>query len=100
MKNIEITADWILNNFHHTTYCLGLGDETTISIYCEYNDLKWNELALKGIPYKYEECENEMGEFQCEFHFELNDVADIAPEFYKKGMEIDKSQREWRAKNK
>ncbi len=100
MKNIEITADWILNNFHHTAYCLGLGDETTISIYCEYDDLKWNELALKGIPYEYNECENEIGEFQAEFHFELNDVAEIAPEFYKKGMEIDKTQREWRAKNK
>lgn len=98
MKNLEITADWILNNFSHTGYYPGDG---TASIFCDSSDLKWNKLALKGIPYDYSEVfENEIGEFQAEFHFELNDIAEIAPEFYKKGMEYNNINKEYKVKRR
>jgi len=89
MKNLQITADWILNNFSHTASCSGDG---TVSIFCDFCDIKWNDLALEGITYEYgEEYQNEIGESEAEYYFNLTDIIEIAPTFYKKMMEINDS---------
>lgn len=97
MKKLQITADWILCNFSHTGSYPGDG---TGSIFCDISDAKWNELALEGIPYEYEEFENEIGEFEAEYHFKLDDVAEIAPIFYKKGIEINNSNAKFQENRK
>ncbi len=98
MKTIEITADWILENFHHTGCFPGDG---TATIYCDEFDMKWNVLALNDVLYTYSEnSENEIGEFEAEFYFQLKDIAEIAPIFYKKGMQINNSNKKFLKRNK
>jgi hypothetical protein len=92
MKNLQITADWILCNFSHSASCKGDG---TVSIFCDPDDIKWNTLALDGISYEYGEDEiNEIGELEAEFYFRLIDIKKLAPKFYKKMMEINDANSE------
>jgi hypothetical protein len=86
MKTLQITADWILNNFSHEGWYPGDGFG---SIFCDFSDVKWIVLALENINFEFSEVtENEIGIYEAEFHFLLSDISSIAPDFYKEAMEI------------
>jgi hypothetical protein len=80
---IEVTVDWILSNFHHTSQRLKNG---TVSIWCNFDSVKWYHLALEGIDYKYEEDYNVKvltgNPWTYKFIINLEDIKDIAPKFY------------------
>jgi hypothetical protein len=92
MKNIQITADWILSNFHHTG---GYHVDGTGTIYCDSDDIKWNVIALEGVLYEYSETDqNEVNEFEASFRFRLADIKEIAPKFYENAMDINNRNKQ------
>ena len=84
MKNITITADWILNNFSESNFCCKDG---WCSIKCSLSDAKWNILALQEIDFTYNEIKERDRHF-AHIHFKIEPLKEIAPEFYSHMMEV------------
>ena len=91
MKNLVLTPEFILENFHHTLRCDGNGN---VSIYAEGRDVDWNYwcLNLCGISYIAEEA---IGQLSTEFNFKIADLKEECPFLYNKWTALDKSQAKY-----
>ena len=78
MKKIEITADWILNNFPHSH--TATGDLGLIEV--KYNDAKWIYLVFEQCGIDYEEAFYDEENDDIGIEFSVSDIEDICPKLY------------------
>lgn len=100
MKKIELTPEWLLENFHHTA-CTS-DDFKSIS-YVTTDDYWWMKLGADALEIPYEEEENwledENGNYAgCDivFTFKIEDLKEVCPNMYKKASELAESNRKLR----
>lgn len=100
MKKIEITAEWILENFPVSTYADGLGNVTIHTV--NISDSNWIELALESMDifyetYDTEDWENEI--FEIFYEFRLESIKDDCPNLYKEWLIMDMRNSAFKRRN-
>lgn len=81
MKKIELTPEWLLDNFSHTLHCNG----TDALIVSSIEESHWVKLAFDTLEIDYSDNEyfNEDNEtFNTHFEFNLEDIKEECPNLY------------------